>query len=444
MDEYDRSGASSGSKAPTRAACERPGREEWVDDGEGGVQPTLYCRKHNPQAIEEYASTAGDDVIPFVNLKPYVDLVDPTNEIDRTMTAFQSDVGELLDSNEFIGGGPTTQRFEAALAQKLDAKYAVACANGTDALQLALRACGIERGHRVAIPNLTFWATFEAVVNVGATPVLLDINPDDLQMDLDELLRAHHSRRFDAVILVHLFGWCSGRLSEFRGICRDKRITLIEDGAQAFGVQYEGQSVFADADVATISFHPAKVIGGIGDGGAVLTRSERIAKRVRALANHGRAGHYEHAVVGWNSRMDAIQAAWLLRALEVSDKVIEGRREIESGYRYRWFGNNTANAFAAHFVNPDNVTPNGYLDVRQVDHPRAVAEKLREKGVEARHIYPLTIDDQPGSAGLAIHTGGLMQSRRFTERVINLPLWYGMTAEQVEHCAKAFEEAVRG
>lgn len=374
-------------------------------------------------------------MIPFVNLKPYAELVDPTDEIDRTMTAFQSDVGDLLDSNEFIGGGSTTQRFEAALAQKLDAKYAVACANGTDALQLALRACGIERGHRVAIPNLTFWATFEAVVNVGATPVLLDINPDDLQMDLDELLRAHHSRRFDAVILVHLFGWCSGRLSEFRGICHDKRITLIEDGAQAFGVQYEGQSVFADADVATISFHPAKVIGGIGDGGAVLTRNERVAKRVRALANHGRAGHYEHAVVGWNSRMDAIQAAWLLRALEVSDKVIEDR--IVTHHQHVLGDRGTGVSF------PVATASNGYLDVRQVDHPRAVAEKLHEKGVEARHIYPLTLDDQPGSAGLAIHTGSLVHSRRFTERVINLPLWYGMTIEQVEHCAKAFEEAIR-
>ena len=373
-------------------------------------------------------------MIPFVDLDPYVALV-MRHRADADPKAIQGDFEEhlnnvLFPTNEFIGGGPTTQRFEAALAQKLDAKYAVACANGTDALQLALRACGIERGHRVAIPNLTFWATFEAVVNVGATPVLLDINPDDLQMDLDELLRAHHSRRFDAVILVHLFGWCSGRLAEFRGVCRDKRITLIEDGAQAFGVQYEGQSVFADADVATISFHPAKAIGGIGDGGAVLTRSERIAKRVRALANHGRAGHYEHAVVGWNSRMDAIQAAWLLRALEVSDKVIEGRRAaLTELTKTGGIGADLGNA---------------YLDVRQVDHPRAVAEKLREKGVEARHIYPLTIDDQPGSAGLAIHTGGLMQSRRFTERVINLPLWYGMTAEQVEHCAKAFEEAVRG
>jgi UDP-2-acetamido-2-deoxy-ribo-hexuluronate aminotransferase len=367
-------------------------------------------------------------MIPFIDLNPYVELV---GGYDPSCTLFGFDVRDLLFDREFIGGGLTTDRFELALAQKLDAKHAVSCANGTDALQLALRACGIERGHRVAIPNLTFWATFEAVVNVGATPVLLDIDPSDLQMDLGEFVRAHNSRRFDAAILVHLFGWCSSKLSEFRGICRDKRITLIEDGAQAFGVKHAGQSVFADADVATISFHPAKVLGGIGDGGAVLTRSDRIARRVRALANHGRTGHYEHAVVGWNSRMDAIQAAWLLRALEVSGEVIEGRRELHRAYSY-------------HGGDPEpSGRSNGYLDIRQVDNPKVVAARLKEKGIEARHVYPRTIADQPGAAGIAITTGTLGHSRRFCERVINLPLWYGMTEEQVEVCARAFEEAVR-
>jgi len=375
-----------------------------------------------------------EKLIPFIDLQPYVELV-MGHRADGDATAIQGDFEEHLNNvvwpnHEFIGGGPTTQRFEAALAQKLDAKYAVACANGTDALQLALRACGIERGHRVAIPNVTFWATFEAVANVGATPVLLDIDPVDLQMDIGEFLRAHHSRRFDAVILVHLFGWCSSKLAEFRGVCRDKRITLIEDGAQAFGVKYDGQSVFADADVATLSFHPAKVIGGIGDGGAVLTRSERVAKRVRALANHGRSGHYEHAAVGWNSRMDAIQAAWLLRALEVSDRVIEGRKDVQhalaqSSGRYFPFGN-------------------GYLHVHQVDYPKTVAGKLQQKGIEARHVYPKSIADQPGAAGISISTGSLAHGRRFCERVINLPLWYGMTDEQVNECSRAFEEAVRG
>lgn len=372
-------------------------------------------------------------VIPFIDLKPYVELV---ANIDRPgilwFSDFTNDLKPILDHHEFIGGGPTTQKFEAALATKLEAKHAISCANGTDALQLALRACGIERGHRVAIPNLTFWATLEAVVNVGATPVLLDIDPNDLQMDLTEFLRAHNSRRFDAVILVHLFGWCSSKLAEFRGICRDKRITLIEDGAQAFGVRYDGQSAFADADVATISFHPAKVIGGIGDGGAVLTRSARIAERVRALANHGRVGHFEHAVVGWNSRMDAIQAAWLLRALEISDKVLGVRTDSDVDY---------PDLHRCH--EPENVISNGYLDVRQVDNPKMVAMRLREKGVEARHVYPISIADQPGAAPHVITTGALANSRRFCARVINLPLWYGMTDEQVDACAKAFEAAVR-
>ena len=372
------------------------------------------------------------ETVPFINLKPYVELVrraGPTNFEDDLVT-------EILTPHDFIGGGPTTQRFEAALAKKLDANHAVACANGTDALQLALRACGIERGHRVAIPNLTFWATFEAVVNVGATPVLLDIDPIDLQLDIGEFLRAHNARHFDAVILVHLFGWCSAKLAEFRGVCRDKRITLIEDGAQAFGVTFDGQSVFADADVATLSFYPAKLLGGIGDGGAVLTRSERIAKRVRALANHGRTEHYSHAVVGWNSRMDAIQAAWLLRALEVSDKVVEARQAVHGRY--------TACDTAGISLGLGRSSlSNGYLDVRQIDNPKAVAAKLRELGVETRHVYPCTLADQPGAASIAIAIGALAASRLFCERVINLPLWYGMTDEQVETCVTAFDEAIR-
>ncbi len=129
---------------------------------------------------------------------------------------------------------------------------------------------------------------------------------------------------------------------EYRAFCRERRITLIEDGAQAFGVEIDGivsggagrQSVFADADVATLSFHPAKVLGGIGDGGAVLCKSTRMAARVRSLANHGRTagGQHEHVAAGWNSRMDAIQAAWLLRGLDVIDDVIDERRRLHALY----------------------------------------------------------------------------------------------------------------
>jgi UDP-2-acetamido-2-deoxy-ribo-hexuluronate aminotransferase len=370
--------------------------------------------------------------VPFIDLRPYVELVmgHRSGDTPEFTGDFENHLNTIIWPNcEFIGGGPTTQRFETALATKLCAQHAIACANGTDALMLALRAAGIERGHRVAMPNLTFWATFEAIVNVGATPVLLDIDPTDLQMDFDEFMRACNNRRFDAAVLVHLYGWCSAKLDQFRSFCRDKRVTLIEDGAQAFGVKFAGKSIFEDADAITLSFHPAKVIGGIGDGGAVLTRSARTAARVRALANHGRIAHQEHGVVGWNSRMDAIQAAWLLRALEVSDKAIEARRDITHLYGAR---------------RHDAIFGNGYLDVRGVDDPRAVAKRLAAASIETRHVYPLTIADQPGAKQYALPVGELPVSRHHVERTISLPVWYGMTAEDVDRCVVAWEKAARG
>ncbi len=374
-------------------------------------------------------------MIPFIDLGPYVELVRKRRALNGA-TFDYGDVQVLLERHEFIGGGPTTQRFEAELMAKLDTRHAIACANGTDALQLALRACGVERGHRVALPNTTFWATFEAVVNSGATPVLLDIDAADFQLDYDELVRSHRARPLSAVVLPHLFGWCSAQLGSIRAFCRDTAITLIEDGAQAFGVKYEGESVFKDADVATLSFYPAKVIGGIGDGGAVLSRSPRIASRVRLLANHGRSAHFEHIAVGWNSRMDAIQAAWLLRALDVSDKVIAERRRLVRLHGY---------PAGSHAVPPMNVDDNGYLQLNMLrgHNPIAVQERLHDLGVEGRRLYPISIIDQPGAKGLCGTTGPLPVSRAFAEHAFCLPLWYGMTDKQVEHCSQAFEEATR-
>lgn len=385
--------------------------------------------------------------VPFIDLGPWVDvvrthvIVGSQREQDWPTSMAEIDFANILDSREFLGGGSTTQKLEAKLAAHLNVPHVVTCANGTDALQLALRACGIDNGSRVAIPNLTFWATYEAVVNVGATPVLLDIDPDDRQLSFDEFKKAHNEKRFDAAIIVHLYGWCSARLAEFRTFCRERRITLIEDGAQAFGVQVDGQSVFADADVATLSFHPAKVLGGIGDGGAVLTKTARVADRVRALANHGRVGGagHEHATVGWNSRLDAIQAAWLLRALDVIDEVIEARREVWSHY-WTLLANGAHGRFCGPADTPPN-DPNGYMTVLQPEAPAAdVVKRLAAQGIEARRIYPHTIADQ---ARGAIEFGPLTHSRALTPHVVSLPLYYGMTPEAVERCVKAYVEAVK-
>jgi len=395
--------------------------------------------------------------IPFVDLGPWVERVRRAGD-DREFTAggvqsFLADVRELLDSNEFLGGGPTTKKLEATLSAKLGVANVVTCANGTDALQLALRACGIDRGSRVAMPNVTFWATYEAIVNVGATPVLIDINPDDRQMDFDEFVRAHDAKRFDAAILVHLYGWCSSALTEYRVFCRKRHITLIEDGAQAFGVTVDGQSVFADADIATLSFHPAKVLGAIGDGGAVLTKTTRVADRVRALGNHGRVwnGRHQHVAAGWNSRMDAIQAAWLLRGLDVIDEVIEERRRLRDLYVTRLTEEllGAKPEAAARSPSYPGIQTNGYMTTLSMDrsHPDkripadVIIQHLAAVGIEARRIYPYTIADQ--SHHNAIEVGALYHSRRLTDHVVSLPLYYGMPEEYVERCVKAYVEAVK-
>lgn len=367
-----------------------------------------------------------DRQVPFIELRPYVKLVG-----GFAGAAFADDVMGLLGAKEFIGGGTTVTTFENSLAMKLGAKHVVACANGTDALVLALRALGIDRHARVAIPNLTFWATYEAVCQVGATPVILDVDPDDLQMSFKEFSEAHSKHRFNAAILVHLYGWCSSRLDEFRTMCHHKRIPLVEDGAQAFGTTTNGESVFKDAEIATLSFHPAKVLGAIGDAGAVLCKNKRTADRVRLLANHGRVEHYSHIVPGWNSRMDAIQAAWLLRALEVSDEVVAARRAVAKEYddRVRRAGFHDTSMLWQEGAN-------GYLNVTLVKDTIATSAHLARVGIDVGRVYPRTIADQPGANG-ALVFGDLTHSRAVARRVINLPLFYGITDAQVAHVVEA-------
>src|SRR5262249_688455 len=146
---------------------------------------------------------------------------------------------------------------------------AVSCANGTDALRIALQAAGVRAGMKVALPNLTFWATFEAAAQLGAVPVLVDVDPEDLQLSLEELRAAHDVHRFDAAILVHLYGWASARVREIRAFCKDRGVALVEDAAQAFGVEAFGRPLLEEAEIAALSFYPAKVLGGAMDGGAI-------------------------------------------------------------------------------------------------------------------------------------------------------------------------------
>ena len=362
-----------------------------------------------------------------------VPFIDITRFNAALREAVLADWAGVYDSAEFVGG-PKVKELEDRLVERLGSPHAIACANGTDALVVGLQSLGVARGDLVAIPNLTFWATYEAVVAIGAVPVLVDISAADLQMDFEGFCKAFAEHRFRAAILVHLYGWCSGRLAEFRDFCATRDIRLLEDGAQAFGTEADGTSVFAGAEAATLSFYPAKVLGGVMDGGAIFARDKHVADRARSLCNHGRTAHYSYADVGWNSRMGGLQAAFLLHALNHVDAGIASRRAALSRYR---------SALAecdglAWYDAPAGVLTNGYLAVSC--HARAtgddMASRLRTKGVECGRVYPETVDSQKPAA-TAFRASPMEVSREFSRRVFNPPLFHGITADECEYVIRA-------
>jgi len=338
-------------------------------------------------------------------------------------------------------GGPDVTALEERLAALAGCPAVVACANGTDALQLALRAVGVGPGDIVLVPDATFWATFEAVVNVGARVVTVDINRHDLQMDLEAFRDA--VRRFTprAAVLVHLYGWGTAELEAFRAHCREISLPLVEDGAQAFGVTWRGASVYRDAEIATVSFYPAKVLGACGDAGAVFCGRSELADTVRLLGNHGRVSHYEHGLVGWNSRMGGLEAAYLDLALDYLEDRLASRRSAARRYREAL---GRVGVLAA--APPDGFEENGYLNVTLTEPSRraVVQAALRRHGIGFGTVYPGAMSEQPGAKGhLLAHVGG-DTAAWLGRSVLNLPLFAYLRDEEVDAAVAVVSEAWTG
>lgn len=370
--------------------------------------------------------------VPFVDLKRVSALIK-----EPALAAWE----HALLNTEFVGG-PTVTALEKTLGERLGARHVITCSSGTDALYIALQALGVGPGKKVALPNLTFWATYEAVAQLGATPVLIDIDPADLQIDIDEFKQVFAKARFDAAILVHLMGWATPRLAELRGFCRENGIALLEDGAQSYGVTVDGRSVYEGALVSTLSFYPAKVVGGCMDGGAIMTDDAQLAELIRKLCNHGRATHYTYSHIGWNSRMGGISAGWLAELLRHDAAILSSRRELEA--RYRRFFTAELGDYVTPFGPPAGVTGNGYLSVCTLKRGslEAVTAGLGAAGISVGRVYPETLDMQPPAAG-ALRFSSLEKGRLFCRSVINLPLFYGMTDAELERSQRVFAQLLR-
>lgn len=359
-------------------------------------------------------------MIPFIDLKRFE---------DGFLTEWESKVSKMSKDASFIGGSEV-QDLESQLQKYSNIEYAISCANGTDAIQVALRATGIEPGDVVLVPNLTFWATFEAVVNVGGLPVLVDISLEDGGVDFSSFEAAVHKYKPKAAVVAHLFGWGTPSLKLLRQLCTEQSVVLIEDGAQCFGTLFEGGPIYEGAYVSTTSFYPAKVLGAAGDAGAVFTNDSSIAKKARQLCNHGRSTHYGYEYVGWNSRMDSLQAAYLNLALKYLDSRIASRRKASEFYRE----NLNANLIKIMGA-PENYIENGYCNVILIEDLKLknkIENELKSNSVGFGNIYPSTISSQACTSDY-MHGETLNgNANLFCQQVLNLPLFPYMTEQELD------------
>lgn len=358
--------------------------------------------------------------VPFIDLKRFE---------SNFLSSWTQRVQELSQTASFIGGDEVN-KLESKLCNYLNVKHAITCANGTDAIQLALRALGVGIGDVVVIPDMTFWATFESVVNVGAKVVTVDINLSDggvLFQDLEVAIKKHKPK---AVIIANLFGWASSRLDDIRELCMNSNIALIEDGAQSFGVKFKEESIYSGAYISTSSFYPAKVFGAAGDAGAVFTNNDELAASVRQLTNHGRSTHYGHELVGWNSRMDTLQAAYLNLSITNLDEKVKSR--ISSANKYRKSINNPkVQVISA----PTDVSENGYCNVcliTDLKYKEKLEKLLKSNSIGYGNIYPSPMSKQTGAEKYLIDSIGVENSQVWCDSVLNLPLFPYMKDEELE------------
>jgi dTDP-3-amino-3,4,6-trideoxy-alpha-D-glucose transaminase len=315
--------------------------------------------------------------------------------------------------------GPELKAFEAEFAAYLGVEHAVGVANGTDAITIALRAMGVEPGAEVICPSLTFYASAEAIVNAGARPVFCDVEPDTLCLSA-ATARPHLSERTAAILAVHL----AGNVAPVAEL-RELGVPVLEDAAQAAGGALDGVKAGALGDAATFSFFPSKNLPCLGDGGAISTSSEEVAERARVLRFHGSTDKVTHTEVGYNSRLDSMQAAVLRLLLPELDGWTRRRREAAAAYERAGLGE---------LVDLPVPTPGAehayHLYLVRTAEPDALAEALGSAGVQARGYYRTPVHRQPG---MAAHRGDdLPVTDEIAATNLALPMGPDLTGEQAE------------
>ncbi len=367
-----------------------------------------------------------------------IQMVDLVSQYERIQKDVDQSVLDVIRSSAYING-PEVKNFQSELEEYLQVKHVIPCANGTDALQMAMMALGLKPGDEVITATFTFVATAEVIALLGLTPVLVDVDPDTFMLDPKEVEKAI-TPNTKAIVPVHLFGQCAD-MEAIMKIAKEHNLYVIEDTAQAIGADYtfsDGTTAKAGTmgDIGTTSFFPSKNLGCFGDGGAIFTQNDKYAEKLRVIANHGMAVRYYHDEIGVNSRLDSIQAAVLRSKLPHLDAYNASRQRAAEFYNNAFAESNKVKT-PVKVKGSTHVFHQYTLKVNGVDRA-ALIEHLGTKGIPAMIYYPVPLHMQKAYQDDRYKQGQFPVAEMLASQVISLPMHSELDDEQLKFITESF------
>jgi UDP-2-acetamido-2-deoxy-ribo-hexuluronate aminotransferase len=374
-------------------------------------------------------------------------MVDLKGQYTRLKEEIDAAINGVLQSANFING-PEVDCFSKELARWIGVKHVIPCANGTDALQLAIMALQLQAGDEVIVPAFTYVAAVEVISLLGFKPVFVDVDPHTFNLDVIDV-RRKITQKTKLIIPVHLFGQCAN-MEEIITISKKYDLKIVEDNAQAIGASCrfsDGRSVNAGTigDFGITSFFPSKNLGCYGDGGALFTNNDDLAARVKMMANHGQRIKYHHDLIGCNSRLDSIQAAILRIKLRYLDEFTEKRRSVAAYYRsqlrsVQGISVPFCSNFSTHVYNQFTLR----IDLSDRFHIRDIRDRLQNglinRGIPAMIYYPVPLHLQKAYCSLEYPIGSLPMSERLCESVLSIPIHTEITEDELKFITDSIKE----
>ncbi len=363
-----------------------------------------------------------------------IQMVDLKGQYEGIKNQVDTSIQDVLNNTAYING-PQVKAFQAELEAYLGIKHVIPCANGTDALQIAMMGLGLKPGDEVITVDFTFAATVEVIALLGLTPVLVDVNPDDFNIDVVKLEKAI-TPKTKAIVPVHLFGQCAN-MDAIMELATQYDLFVIEDNAQAIGASYVSKNGSVKktgtiGHVASTSFFPSKNLGCYGDGGAIFTNDDNLAHTIRGIVNHGMYKRYHHDVVGVNSRLDSIQAAVLRAKLPNLDEYNTQRKLAASKYDEKFKS-------IPNIITPvrsgDHVFHQYTLKVKGVDRD-ALVQYLNGKGIPCGVYYPIPLHSQKAYVDSRYKEEDFVVTNQLVKEVISLPMHTELDDDQIEFIAE--------